>query len=226
MMGGPPPFMRPSEKNKEPLPKNIREVPGFLKRITVSLFSRLAYIFKLVWEARPWIFFVMLLNSVISGVMPVVGAYIAAEIINALVDAVSGNTEFSKIVFLLVFQFVYLFANSLIGMIYNIIIRIAGELVTNHIKVKIINKARDIDLASFDMPEFYEKLENACREAGMRPLNILTSLFHIISTVISMVSFIVILVNVNAFAPVIIILLSIPTAIINFVYRKKTFKYK
>lgn len=225
MMGGPPPFMRPSEKNKEPLPKNIREVPGFLVRITASLFSRLAYIFKLVWEAKPWIFFVMLLNSVISGIMPVIGAYIAAEIINALVDAVSGNTEFSRIVFLLVFQFVYLFANSLIGMIYNIIIRIAGELVTNHIKVKIINKAKDIDLASFDMPEFYEKLENASREAGMRPLNILTSLFHIISTIISMVSFIVILVNVNAFAPVIIVLLSIPTAIINFVYRKKTFKY-
>lgn len=225
MMGGPPPFMRPDHKNKEPLPKNIREVPGFLKRLISGFFKRLFYIFSLVWEAKPWIFFIMLLNSVISGVMPVIGAYIAAEIINALVDAVSGNTEFSRIVFLLVFQFAYLFINSLIGMIYGMIIRIAGELVTNHIKVKIINKAKTIDLASFDMPDFYEKLENASREAGMRPLNILTSMFSIISSLISMVSFIVILANVNAFAPVLIILLAIPTAIINFVYRKKTFRY-
>ncbi|MBE6708045.1 MAG: ABC transporter ATP-binding protein [Ruminococcaceae bacterium] len=225
MMGGPPPFMRPSEKNKEPLPKSIREVPGFLVRITKSFFSRLFYIFGLVWEAKPWIFFVMLFNSIITGVMPVVGAFIAAEIINALVDAVNGNAEFSKIVFLLIFQFGYLFINSLIGMIYNIIIRIAGELVTNHIKIKIINKAKSIDLASFDMPEFYEKLENASREAGMRPLNILTSMFGIISTIISMVSFILVLVNVNAFAPIIIIILAIPTAVINFIYRKKTFKY-
>ena len=225
MMGGPPPFMRPDHKNKEPLPKNIREVPGFLKRLISGFFSRLSYILSLVWEAKPWIFFVMLFYSIISGVMPVLGAFIAAEIINALVDAVSGNTEFSKIVFLLVFQFAYLFINSLIGMIYNMIIRIAGELVTNHIKVKIINKAKSIDLASFDMPEFYEKLENASREAGMRPLNILTSMFSIISSVISMVSFIVVLVNVNVFAPIIIILLSIPTAVINFIYRKKTFRY-
>ncbi|MBR4881426.1 MAG: ABC transporter ATP-binding protein, partial [Clostridia bacterium] len=152
MMGGPPPFMRPSEKNKEPLPKSIREVPGFLVRITRSFFKRLFYIFGLVWEAKPWIFFVMLLNSVITGIMPVVGAFIAAEIINALVHALSGNAEFSRIIFLLVFQFGYLFINSLIGMIYSIIIRIAGELVTNHIKVKIINKAKSIDLASFDMP--------------------------------------------------------------------------
>ena len=225
MMGGPPPFMRPDHKNKEPLPKSIREVPGFLKRLISGFFKRLAYIFTLVWEAKPWIFLVMLLYSVVSGVMPVIGAFIAAEIINALVDAVSGNTEFSRIVFLLVFQFVYLFINSLIGMIYSIIMRIAGELVTNHIKVKIINKAKTIDLASFDMPDFYEKLENASREAGMRPLNILTSMFGIISTIISMVSFIIVLAKVNAFAPILIILLAIPTAIINFVYRKKTFRY-
>lgn len=36
----------------------------------------------------------------------------------------------------------------------------------NHIKLKIMNKTKDVDLASFDMPGFYEKLENANREAG------------------------------------------------------------
>ena len=225
MMGGPPPLIRPDEKNKEPLPRSIREVPGFIRRVIHSLTSRLCYIFRLVWEAKPWIFFVMLAYAVISGIMPVAGALIAAEIINALVAAVSGDGEFSRIVWLLLFQFGYLFVVSLINMIYNMVIQISGELVTNHIKLKIMNKAKTIDLASFDMPDFYEKLENASREAGRRPLDIMRSLFNIISTVISMVSFIAILVNVNWSAPIIIILLAIPTAVINFVYRKKTFNY-
>lgn len=225
MMGGPPPLIRPDEKNKEPLPRSIREIPGFIRRVIHSLTSRLCYIFRLVWEAKPWIFFVMLAYAVISGIMPVAGALIAAEIINALVSAVSGDGEFSRIVWLLLFQFGYLFVVSLINMIYNMVIQISGELVTNHIKLKIMNKAKTIDLASFDMPDFYEKLENASREAGRRPLDIMRSLFNIISTVISMVSFIAILVNVNWSAPIIIILLAIPTAVINFVYRKKTFNY-
>ena len=168
MMGGPPPLIRPDEKNKEPLPKSIREVPGFIRRVIHSLTSRLCYIFRLVWEAKPWIFFVMLAYAVISGIMPVLGALIAAEIINALVAAVSGDGEFSRIVWLLLFQFGYLFVVSLINMIYNMVIQISGELVTNHIKLKIMNKAKIIDLASFDMPDFYEKLENASREAGRR----------------------------------------------------------
>ena len=105
MMGGPPPLIRPDEKNKKPLPRSIREVPGFIRRVIHSLTSRLCYIFRLVWEAKPWIFFVMLAYAVISGIMPVAGALIAAEIINALVSAVSGDGEFSRIVWLLLFQF-------------------------------------------------------------------------------------------------------------------------
>lgn len=225
MMGGPPRFMRPDEKNREPLPKSIREIPRYICRVTRSLSSRLWYIFRLVWEAKPWIFFVMLAYSVISGILPVIGAMIAAEIINALVSAVSGNTDFARIVWLLFFQFGYMFAETLINMVYNIVIRISGELVTNHIKLKIMNKAKAIDLASFDMPEFYEKLENASREAGRRPLDIVRSLFGIISTLISIVSFVAILVNVNWAAPLVIIVLAIPSALINFIYRKKTFNY-
>ena len=160
-MGGPPHFMRPDEKNKEPLPKSIREVPGFICRITKSFFSRLFYIFGLVWEAKPWIFFVMILYSIISGIMPVIGAFIGARVIDSLISAVGDPSLWSHVVKLLVFQFGYIIINSLIGMIYGMIIRISGELITNHIKVKIITKAKEIDLASFDMPEFYEKLENA-----------------------------------------------------------------
>jgi len=230
MQGGPPPGWggrnNANDKLKEPLPKSVREVPGYLKRLLKSFFFRLFYIFGLVWEAKPWILFVMLFMAIYNGVIPVVGAYIGAALLNALVKGITGEIDsFSIIMGLLILQFSYIFVNNLIHSVYNMVIRISGELVTNHIKVKIIHKAKTIDLACFDLPEFYEKFENASREAGNRPIGILNSTFGIISTIISMVSFIVILSAVSPFAPMIIIALAIPSAIINFIYRRKNFFY-
>lgn len=227
-MMGPPPFGRgPNyDKIKPKKPTNLKEVPGYLKKVVGGFFYRLFYIFKLVWEAKPWILFVMMIYSVISGFLPVIGAFISKELLNELGEVIAGRSNvFTPILKLMVFQFAFIVVQSLISAVYTMVIRISGELVTNHIKLKILNKAKDVDLASFDMPEFYEKLENAGREAGSRPVSILQSVFTIVSSAISLVSFIVILTAVTPVAPLVIVAFSIPTATISFIYRKKTFEY-
>lgn len=227
-MMGPPPFGRgPNyDKIKPKKPTNLKEVPEYLKKLVGGFFYRLFYIFKLVWEAKPWILFVMMIYSVISGFLPVIGAFISKELLNELGEVIAGRSSaFTPILKLMVFQFAFIVVQSLISAVYTMVIRISGELVTNHIKLKILNKAKDVDLASFDMPEFYEKLENAGREAGSRPVSILQSVFTIVSSAISLVSFIVILTAVTPIAPLVIVAFSIPTATISFIYRKKTFEY-
>ena len=223
---GPPPGGPDYDKLKPKKPKGLRDVPRYLKEALGGFFSRLFYVFRLVWEAKPWILFFMIGNSVLNGIFPVVGALISKELINTLVDvAVKGEGEFSEIMKLLIFLFVFTFLSALITLVYNMVLRISGEVVTNHIKLKILNKTKEIDMSSFDRPEFYEKLENASREAGMRPIQILQSVFGIVSAVISLISFIVILISVSPWAPLVIIVFSVPAAIISFVYRKKNFEY-
>ncbi|MBR0302720.1 MAG: ABC transporter ATP-binding protein [Clostridia bacterium] len=224
-MMGPP--RRPNyDKLKPEKPKGMKDVPRYLKELIGGLFSRLFYIFRLVWEAKPWILFVMMAYSLINGMLPVIGALISKELINALVNtAVKREGEFSSVMKLLIFQFGFIFVSAAISLLYNMIIRISGELVTNHIKLKILNKTKEIDLSSFDLPEFYEKLENASREASIRPLSILQSTFSIISNIISLVSFIVILVSISPVAPIALVIFSIPTAVISFIYRRKNFEY-
>ena len=225
MMGPPPSSV--SDKNREPKPKNLREIPSWLGRTISKFFSRLFYIFKLVWQTRPWILFVMMFMAIFDGAMPVVGAVISKEIINKLALAgVDGNKlVLGSIATLLVFQFAYIFLTRLMAQISNILNNIAGELVVNHVNVKIMKKAKDIDLSGYDRPEFYEKLENATREAGHRPIHILRANFTVISTLISMISFIVILWAVSPGAPFLVAAISIPSAIISFVFRRKNFLY-
>ena len=224
-MGGPPPQMK--ERQKEPLPKHFNEIAPYIKKVWGGFFKRLFYIYKLVWETRPWILFVMLAIAVFEGIMPIVGALISKDLLNAIVDGVTNKAEngFNAIMYLLILQFAYIFATRLVSSVSNMINRIASELVTNHIKLKICTKAKDVDLKSFDMPEFYERLENANREAGGRPLQILSSTLSMMSTVISMVSFIVLLWAVAPIAPFIIAVTAIASAVVNFKYRRKNVMY-
>lgn len=230
---GPPPGAfsnKTTDKLKPEKPKNIRELPGYLKKLFGGFFYRLFYIFKLVWEAKPWILFLMLFMSVFNGVMPVVGAYISAALLNSLASAYTAAvnglpSEFGNVMFCLILQFAYIFLNSLVTSVNNIISRINGEIVVNHIKVKIMNKAKDIDLAGFDRPDFYEKLENASNEAGNRPIQIMNATFSLVSTVISMLSFITILWAVSPVAPFIVFAMAVPSALLTFIFRRKNFMY-
>ena len=223
-MGPPGDPSKLNEKLKEPKPKHLREVPVYLWRVCKSTFSRLFYIFGMVWKTRPWILLCMLLMAIFNGIMPVIGLKISANLLTGLEISIREKT-LHVILVALGFQFGYLLLQSVVSSIYNMLYRIAGELVTNHIKVQIMQKAREVDLASFDKPEFYERLENADREAGMRPVQILSNTFYIFSGLITLASCIAIMSSFLPWAPLVLIAVSVPSAVINFVYRKKNFLY-
>ncbi len=234
------PFRSPTKSNLE-RPKRLRDWPSYLRRLLGGFFKRLFYIVRLVYETNPWLLYLMAFFCLANGLLPVLGAWITKDLLNA-VAALLGTPVgeappigeflrecftgcFKNVTFLLVFQFVYLFLNRLLGRLSALTNNLSGELLINHIKLKIMGKAKSVDMASFDRPSFYEKLENANREAGQRPLSILRASFDMISALISAVSFIVILFSLHPLAPLIIVLMSLPGAIVNCVFRNRSFRY-
>ena len=185
--GGPSNFVKAErirEKLKEPKPKNIKEVPGYVYRVVTKFFSRLFYIFRIVWETKPWILIHMVFMAVFNGVNPVINAFIDAALLNGLGNAFMAAvhdepSQFDSVMVILIIRFAYTFLVNIINRISGILNNIEGGLVVNHINMKIMRKSREVDLASFDLPEFYEKFENAKREAGRRPIQILNNNFTI-----------------------------------------------
>jgi len=219
-----------NSKLKEPLPKNIKEVPGYLVRVVSKFFKRLFYIFSLVWNTAPWILITLTAIALFTGFLPVITAWVASELLNVLADAYVAATkgapiEFMKILSMLILQFVCIISTSFFNHLNSLVVRLSGEMVANHVKTMMMQKSRELDLQSFDKPEFYERLENAQREASMRPVQIINATFHSISTIISMVSFIAILFTVSPWAPPLILLLSLPAGMVTYIYRKKAFEY-
>ena len=217
-------------------PKRLRDYPRYYLEKARGFFFRLFYIIGLVWEAAPFMLICMAVLCLLDGTLPVIGAYISKDILNevaALIGKVTKSGDLMNdliyqlrpMILLFVAYFIYNFVHRILGRLNSMVTAISGERVSNHIKMKIINKARDVDLGSFDNPEFYEKLENANREAGMRPLHILSATFNVISALISAVSFVAVLATLSPIAPILIICAAIPGAMVNYVYRNRNFKY-
>lgn len=219
-------------KKVEP-PKSVKDVPRYIKEVLGGFFYRLFYIFSLVWHTGPWILFVMLFIAIITGIMPVLGSIISKEILNEMQAIITDGTGrsildnfwASSVMFLLIFLFVYRILNRVVGSLESAVTHIAGEKVVSYIRLQIMRKSEEIDLAAYDMPEFYEKLENANREAGMRPVQILSATFRMLSTLIGLVSYAVIISAAFPLAAICIIIVSVPSAAVSFVYRHKHFRY-
>lgn len=218
-----------NDRLKAKKPQSLSDVPRYLKETIGGTASRLVYIFKLVWEAKPSLMFVMIFMTIYNGIMPLVGTLITANLLEWVVRSFSEDVN---MIIPLAYQFGYTFLNSLVNSLNGIITRISGEIVTNHVKIKIMTKAKEVDLASFDMPDFYERLENANREAGMRPVNILNSTFNLISQIISMITYVVVLFALLAKMGTgayilfsIFVGLSIVTAFVTFHFRRRNFLY-
>lgn len=224
-----PPSSEINDRLKAPKPKTLREVPAYLKKTVGGTLYRLFYIFKLVWETQPLLLIFMMFMTVYNGVMPLAGTLISAHLLDSVVRSFSEEID---LIVPLILQFGYLFVNTIAGSLSNMITQIAGERVTNHVKTKIMNKAKTVDLASFDMPDFYERLENANREAGMRPVHILRSSFELVSKIISMFSYFAVLVAILRNLPaysiiffIIFIALTVASAAVSFHFRRKNFNY-
>ena len=229
------PPRRPTLNDGIQKPKRLSEIPGYMMKKAKGFFSRLFYIFSLVWQAAPLVLIAMIALCILDGVLPIFGAYVSSFLLNEIADlitakglgTISANAmeAMSPLIFLFILNLVYLFMSKLLAKVSTMVTGIAGELVVNHIKLLLIGKAKTLDTRSFDDPAFYERLENANREANMRPIGILNATFSLISAAISAVSFIFVLSNLSAYAPIIVIIAALPAAIVSLIYRNKNFRY-
>lgn len=218
------------EYDKVPPPRSVGDVPRFLKELLGGFFKRFFYIVGIVWQTGHWILFLMTFLALFNGLTPVIGALLSKEIINELQAANTPVSEFfhSRIFMLLIYLFIYRVLKRLALTAGTAVDSLSGELVIKQIKLRIMNKSHELDLQYFDLPEFYEKLENANREAGMRPIQVITKTFTAASTLIELISYIAVMVTAPGLglAAFIIMAVSLPSAIISFIYRKRNFNYK
>lgn len=165
----------------------------------------------LVWRAHAPAALAMGATTLVSAVLPAGQAWIGKLIVDAVVRAIQSGapvTDYGAalqpVLPYLVLEFALITGSSLLSQARTLLEHILHARLAHQINTAIIRKALEMDLQFFENAEFYDKLENARREADYRALNILNGVTLSIQNIITLVSFAALLIG---FSPVIALVL-------------------
>jgi ATP-binding cassette subfamily B protein len=94
----------------------------------------------------------------------------------------------------------------------------------NRIRAEIIGKALTLDLAYFEDSDFYDRLQNARRDGGYKPVELINDTFLIVQNSITLISFALLMLRFSPWLVVVLLATSIPSFIAETRYSERGFR--
>lgn len=176
--------------------------------------SNIARAFALVWQAHPASAMAMAATTVVGALLPASQAWVGKLIVDAVVTAI--NTQagamagLSAVLPLLGLELILLVTQAINGQVRSLAEHILHARLNLSINTRIIRKALDLDLAHFENAEYYDKLQNARREADWRGLQIVNGGFYLIQNAATLLSYGVLLIRFSPWLALILFIATIP----------------
>ncbi len=184
--------------------------------------------FRLVWEAHRGATLVMALLTLGGALIPAAQAWVGKLIIDSVVGSISAQVAApagltATLPYLLI-EFVLILAQSGIAQARSLTEHILHARLNYTLNAQLIRKALSLDLTHFENAEFYDKLQNARREADWRALQIMNNGFYIAQNIITLVSFGAILLTFNIWLTLILFGATIPAFVAQSKYAELNFR--
>jgi len=173
--------------------------------------------FGLVWDSHRPSALAMAGCTLLGALLPAAQAWVGKLIVDAVVAAVRDQVRpldgLQVVAPLLIAEFGLLVLQSANGQVRSYAEHILHARLNLSINTRIIRKALELDLAYFENAEFYDKLQNARREADWRGLQIVNGGFYLVQNSITMISFGALLLRFSPFLALILFLATLPAFI-------------
>lgn len=164
--------------------------------------------FRLVWQADRRVTVIMALLTLVAAALPAAQAWAGALIVDSVVASFTARIDplvgLEHALPLLGFELGLLLAGAVTNQIRSYYEHILNARLGHTINVDIIRKALSLDLQYFEDASFYDKLQNARREADFRALGIINGSYSVAQNLLTLLSFAVVLL---AFNPLITLVL-------------------
>ena len=171
---------------------------------------------QLVWQTNRWATIGLGLLTLVGALLPASQAWVGKLIVDGVVAAIQhgANPEQVKTIFIyLTIELALFLLNTALNHARRLIQQLIQLQLANRIRGEIIHKALALDLAFFEHPEFYDRLQNARRESGYKPVDLIDDTFLIVQNTITLISFAVLLLRFSPWLVVILLATSIPAFI-------------
>ena len=192
------------------------------------MFSRLRESFahtprtlRLVWRSSPRGSLALGLLTLVASLIPLVVAYAGKRIMDAVV-AGSHEATLRWVLIELAAVAIASLGQRGLGLTRSLL----GARLSIDINTMILEKAQTLELRHFEDAEFYDKLTKARREASSRPLSVVTETFQLLQNTITLVGYVVLLVQWSGLAVLGLIAAAIPATIAEVRFSSAAFRMR
>ena len=171
---------------------------------------------KLVWQTDRWATIVLGFLTLGGALLPASQAWVGKLIVDGVVASIQrgADPEVVRRVFVyLILELALFLLNTGLNHARRLIQQLIQLQLANRIRGEIIQKALTLDLAFFEHPDFYDRLQNARRESGYKPVDLINDTFLIVQNTITLISFAVLLLRFSPWLVIILLVTSIPAFI-------------
>jgi ATP-binding cassette subfamily B protein len=142
----------------------------------------------MVWETSPPLVCATAALRLIRALMPAAMLWVSKLILDAVVGRIShGTGNLTALWKLVALELALAVASDILGRANTLCDSLLGDRFTNRVSVRLMQHASRLDLASFEDPVFYDKLERARRQTTAR-LGLLASLLGLCQDFLSLIS--------------------------------------
>jgi ATP-binding cassette, subfamily B, bacterial len=173
--------------------------------------------FRLVWNADKAATLVMAVLTVLSAALPAsqawAGALIVDSVVHSLNNKLTAEQGLNAALPLLLLEFGLLLVGAIISQVRRLYEHVLNAQLGHYINTEIIRKALSLDLHYFEDAAFYDKLQNARREADFRAVGIINGVFMVAQNILTLISFAVLLLAFNPWISLILFGATVPAFI-------------
>ena len=186
---------------------------GFIRSLSIFRFSGKAL--ELVWTTSRGCTFAIAVFTLINGLLPATIAYVGKLIVDSVVLASQNGAMSDRH---LALSYVGIEAIALIVLaasqkglsVFQSLLRVQ---LGQRVNVLILEKALTLDLAHFEDSEFYDKMSQARSQASSRPLSLISRIFGLVQSALTLLTFSGLLLNFSIWAVFVLVLAAIPSFI-------------
>jgi ATP-binding cassette subfamily B protein len=168
---------------------------------------------KLVWQANRFATMGLAFLTVAGALLPAMQAWVGKLIVDGVVASIQSTHDAEQVFYYLVLELILFLLSTAINHARRLIQQLIQLQLANRIRAEIIRKALTLDMAFFEHPDFYDRLQNARREGGYKPVELINDTFQIVQNVITMISFAALMLRFSPWLVLILFATSIPAFI-------------
>jgi ATP-binding cassette subfamily B protein len=147
--------------------KQPSQTPTWRERL--KALENVGPLLKMVWETSPRLMLASMVCRLLRAGLPLGTLYLGKLIIDAVVRSVrTGNLETGRIWRLVLAELTLAVFSDLLARGVALADSLLGDKFTNRVSIQLMRHASTLDLAHFEEPQFYDKLELARRQTTAR----------------------------------------------------------